>query len=833
MKRIVAILLLLCSLSVGLTVAALEHVFLFNTADDFKNWKITSQPLAPLAAGKDYATVHAGTLRFKIPNWQMNMVARPSCQGKPVVADWSQHNRLIIDVVNPNPEPQRLSLFISDSNIPLPQGLAQTFTIEGYNITRCVITISGSGFPSIVDRTKISRVYLYTDKPAADMELFITSAFLLKRGEATPDLPESFRPTLDTFNKQAVAAAKAAADQKLQDFRSRYSNVPGLNDKIAAARSEFDKQIADLEKQFAAEKLSLNQSSLLRKILADMPQIKRLQSVLKFHHDSILAGFKNPDMLVGAASSMHKLHPQDMPFEVEVVKNIDMSLARNEWESVQIAVMPRTGNELKNVAVTVSPLKDRNGNTLESAATDVVGFVQTVKRPPYPVSYVGWWPDPILRDCPPVSIKPENLQTFWLRFHAGSKQAAGIYNGTLTVRADGIEPVTLDLRVKVRDFSVPRHTPLPTAITFGYNKKQCSVKEDYDTMKFKYSDFLADYLIDYDHLYRQEPPDFEIIERLHRQGRLTAFNLGNVFNDGINEKDFEPKMKATIERIRPAYEKAKELGLLEYAYIYGFDERTKDQFPFLERSAQALRKEFPGVLLMTTSYDDSYGAKSVVKTIDAWCPYTPNYQKNTEKIAIARTVGKYVWWYICCVPYPPFTNWFVESDAIESRILMGAQTAKFRPDGFLYYHTSIWNDNKGIDCSAGPFTGWNPVSWTTYHGDGSLFYCDSNGNPLPSIRLENYRDGQEDYAYCCILEEAVRRVKADPGLAKSRQKWLKKAEAAIAVPESLVTNMEVYSRSPRDLRAWRDNMADLITECDFSAELNPWKGIFGVRGWRK
>ncbi len=165
---------------------------------------------------------------------------------------------------------------------------------------------------------------------------------------------------------------------------------------------------------------------------------------------------------------------------------------------------------------------------------------------------------------------------------------------------------------------------------------------------------------------------------------------------------------------------------------------------------------------------------------------------------------------------------------------MGAQTAKYRPDGFLYYHTSIWNNNKGIDCAAGPYTSWNPVSWTVYHGDGSLFHCDSDGNPLPSIRLENYRDGQEDYAYYCILEDAVKQVKAKKNLTDAQAKWLKEAEAALVVPETLVKGMDVYSRDPQLLREWRDHLGDLIEACGFSASINPWgKGVFGVRGWRK
>ena len=72
------------------------------------------------------------------------------------------------------------------------------------------------------------------------------------------------------------------------------------------------------------------------------------------------------------------------------------------------------------------------------------------------------------------------------------------------------------------------------------------------------------------------------------------------------------------------------------------------------------------------------------------------------KAAAARAQGKKVWWYICCGPHNPYANWFVEYAAIESRLLMGAMTAKYRPDGFLYYSLSIWNENKPIE--SGPFT---------------------------------------------------------------------------------------------------------------------------------
>jgi len=287
-------------------------------------------------------------------------------------------------------------------------------------------------------------------------------------------------------------------------------------------------------------------------------------------------------------------------------------------------------------------------------------------------------------------------------------------------------------------------------------------------------------------------------------------------------------MSNTVARLQVAYDKAKELGLLDHAYIYGFDERGQEQFPALEKCAQGLRKAFPEVLLMTTSYDQTYGQESVVKTIDAWCPLTPVFKPG--QAAKAREAGRHVWWYICCGPQNPPANMFVEYAAIEGRLLMGPMTARQRPDGFLYYSLTIWNQNKPIE--GGPFTDWNPVSWTTYHGDGSWFCSGPGGKPVPTVRLENFRDGLEDFAYVCILEETIRRQEAR-GEARSaaETQWLTEAKSALPVPEALVRSMNEYSRDPVLLYSWRNRIGDLIDRSGL-AGVNPWGRDFGVRGFR-
>ena len=126
------------------------------------------------------------------------------------------------------------------------------------------------------------------------------------------------------------------------------------------------------------------------------------------------------------------------------------------------------------------------------------------------------------------------------------------------------------------------------------------------------------------------------------------------------------------------------------------------------------------------------------------------------------------------------------------------RSAKYRPDGFLYYQISIWRPEAPIE--AGPFTAWDPVSWTTNHGDGSWTCVGPGGRPLPTIRLENFRDGLEDLACFQALEEAVRRKEAAGAASEGDKAWLSKAKAALQVPEELVSSVDASAIAlPRSL----------------------------------
>jgi len=798
----------------------------FETDVDAVAWNLRTPSTDTLSRSDGYATEGRCSLRFTTPKWAEGMEQWPAFEAKLAVKDWRGFDRLVIDITNPSDTSPFLRMLLTDSELPLREAFSFGFDVPQRGYKRFEVPLSS--IPPNIDRSDISLLHIFGERPAADVVLHIDSLMLLKPGEQAPEPTAAFVRQLAKLTVGNLDELEASVT-RLRESLSGSATTDVQRRQVQSRTQAASRVVEEARRGLGSERLTLAELDRTRAELERLPgTLSRIEEIARFEQAFDALGMQRSNMLVGFASSMEKIPPRDMPFAAKTSPDVHLSLARNEKESFQVLVTPRAG-AAKGVSVSVGDLKSPSGAVFPAAdiRCDVVGYVETKTRPPYDVDYVGWWPDPILDFLGPVDIAEGDLQAFWIRVRANKEQPPGTYRGTLKVSADGCDPLELPLTVQVRSFTLPDCTPLPTAITFFEPIAQVGGPEAWQRLKLQYADFLADYYIDYDSLYRQGPPDFEILKHLHDQGRLVAFNLGNVLNGGVDEAGLDAAMRGIIEQIRPGYEKAKELGILDHAYIYGFDERGEDQFPMLERAAAALRKAFPDVILMTTSYDPSYGMASVVKSIDAWCPLTPSF--DPEKAEKARAQGKYVWWYICCGPHHPYANWFVEYPAIDARLLHGAMTAKQRPDGFLYYALTIWNDNKPIE--SGPFTQWNPVSWTVYHGDGSLFHCGPGGKPVPSIRLENYRDGMEDYAYACILEETIRRVEAITGLDRNRAKWLAEAKAALAVPESLVKTMTEFSRDPARLYAWRDRIADLIDRSDIT-DADPWGSDFGVRGFR-
>ena len=800
--------LLLCV--VAFNVAGAEAMFNFDTSDC--GW-ISCNDAGRLQRSDEYPTDGARGLLFTGPAWDRQHQIWPAFEPRAVPKDWTKYDRLVIPVFNDAAVTMPFNIFIGDTGKPFREGAHFQYRLSPYSSRELVLKLKPV-FENRIDPEEIAVIHCYTENPESEMRFFVGGFTLLEPGEALPALPETYQAKVRERQKKII-------DGHLKQLKSEaaafdFSGIP------PEAARRFRNRIDELFARFRNE--TTNTSSLLAEPSGrplEWSSIRARAAALSdfaLRRQSVAVAPGYEDVLLGYATSMEKVLPR-VPIFQSLPEEIVLDVARNERESCQLIVMPQD-KALKSVRVRLSAFTGPAGTLADDALSAVaVGFVETKFVPRSGSEYVGFWPDPLLAFLDEVDINANEAQPFWIKADIPEGQAAGVYTGKAEVVIDGKCAFAVPMSILVRDFTLPKRSLLPLAVTFWPNDgemEKCNPQFDPEARKSPASpvnawkkhkkawcEFMAGYYLMIDSLYEYGDwtPELELFVELDRTGRLGRFNLG-YFPRAAEEPTDQYGMQRTIDRIRPRYEKAKELGILDHAYIYGCDEFTADKFPSAERAASILKQEFPEVPLFTTCYDKSFGMDGRLASIDYFCPLTPSY--DPAQAAAARAAGKQVWWYICLVPARPYANNFIESSGIETRLLMGAMSAKYRPDGFLYYQTSLWNNTAPI--TAGPYTDWVAQSFPGYNGDGNWSYPGPDGTPLGSIRLENFRDGLEDYSYVKLLETLL----AEAEKSGADADWCREAEEALQVPVSLVESLTEYTRDSATLYKWRSRLAELI-----------------------
>ncbi|MEE3257755.1 MAG: DUF4091 domain-containing protein, partial [Candidatus Latescibacterota bacterium] len=416
-----------------------------------------------------------------------------------------------------------------------------------------------------------------------------------------------------------------------------------------------------------------------------------------------------------------------------------LELARNEVEGLQLVFRAQRSAAIE---LAVEELVHADGTAFPPDATAwrQVGYVFTRRPGEYPVDLAGWCPDPLLPRSQ-LALRREDNQVAWLSLRTTSRTAPGIYRGRVAVQIDGMRLGSIPLEVQVHAATLPDSTAVRTAFSlYGHMLENVYGAGRLGAMTRRYMDFLVDHRLNPDHLYRRHPPSLEALAGYARQGRLNAFNL--LYIDAEQDYDREGLI-ALARRLDPLVARLDSLGLMDWAYIYGFDEIESGNFAALQRVFAFVKNRYPGLRTATTARDPGLGLdNSLGELVDIWVPLTAAYEEQTA--ARARLQGDEVWWYICIAPIKPHANWFIEYPAIEARLLWW-MAHRQGVEGFLYYATNRWPDQRvPLRADAHGRARWNPASYGTANGDGSLFYPGPEG-PIGSIRLENIRDGIEDY----------------------------------------------------------------------------------------
>ncbi len=507
--------------------------------------------------------------------------------------------------------------------------------------------------------------------------------------------------------------------------------------------------------------------------------------------------------VVWGETSMRKVYPTEAP---PAGKRADLSvaLARNESEGLQIAITTADRQTLDEVQVTVDALKNERGDVLppEAVTAHLVGYiyVETPSSHPDAPSVGNWCPE-VLLPLRPFAVPGGRTQTVWVNFHAAETTAPGTYRGRIVVAPANAAAAELPVSVRVRRFALPPSPRMKTAFAMMDGFTEATYGPITPELRRQCLDLMLSHRLNPDDISRTDPP--AVADLLYARDRgMTAFNVLNLVPRPQGKplwtcyaelKDYPADFNDDLARRLDGYvAELRKAGLSKMAYFYGFDERKEEYDELIKGICRFLKQRYPEISTFTTA-GYMYQKRRTTPPdyqdyMDWYCPLTSAY--DPELSARLRQQGKQVWWYVCCGPWHPYANFAaMDYPSIEGRLLAW-MTYRFQADGLLFWHVNLWRPNPIID-GTDPYLDWKPTTVWNMTGDGCLTYPTAAG-PASSIRLENIRDGLEDYDYLAILADAQGR------------------ETANGYVERLVKTMTDFSRDPAALAAVRDEIADRI-----------------------
>ena len=344
-----------------------------------------------------------------------------------------------------------------------------------------------------------------------------------------------------------------------------------------------------------------------------------------------------------------------------------------------------------------------------------IGYVNVTETVRYNQSRTGWLSDPLLTPFNEgggmATYVPAGESGSWLFvIDIAATAKAGSYNPELRISLnDGfsVHPVPL----KIWDFSIPEISQGIFTELFVASNTATSTEDDHSDnslgaiyaeaggftldMKQKWFDLLSDSRIPPDDIYLSSPRPVEDYKYLNSTGQKMMGVMdvsGRAGGDGCANFS-NSYVDSMIADLTPIVEELSSLGLLEKAYVYGFDEAPRECEAGVRNLFGAVKSKWPEIQTVAVLNWPGQGGGEMPTDddfpVDVW---TLQYQYYNETAAKAWTrTGRRILGYHCIEPSDAsYLNTFIEHDLVETRLLMWYMAAREEFSGWLYYAVDLF-----------------------------------------------------------------------------------------------------------------------------------------------
>jgi len=500
------------------------------------------------------------------------------------------------------------------------------------------------------------------------------------------------------------------------------------------------------------------------------------------------AGIDDPDIIIKAANNTIKIRRDT---EISTLKNrMVIRAARNEHEAFQVVAAPAGGMYLDDVQIGVSDLYGPNEELFsrDNFSYYLEGFVYC-SDPSDSGGGTGWFADPLI----PISNSFDvdmtvGLQPVWIDCYIPSGTTPGVYTGNVVITAAGGLMESIQIRLKVIDLTLGEGFRLKTA--FGLNREVINDYHGYspgenrpeiDQLRTKYMDLLLDNGVSswgldwFKPSYVVNMDDTVTVDFSAIASRIDDYLLGGKYEmsafmfplrlwDLINSRmaaDTTIGSSVWCTRVKSYIRECSEYfetrGVLDKTYMYIIDEPASagsyQNIRYLGKMLQDVEPR-PKFLVTEQPYSSNlmeWG--SLLGYVDIFCPiihlYEPDGNVDPDD-PYYEGIFDYESWIYTNTNVHPFPGYAIDHSSLEPRLL-SLMCYQQGIKGVLYWSANYWKMANPWD---NPYTLGDSIYGA---GNGSLIYPgmyiseytnqDDVDGPISSIRLEQIREGLEDYEY--------------------------------------------------------------------------------------
>jgi len=545
-------------------------------------------------------------------------------------------------------------------------------------------------------------------------------------------------------------------------------------------------------------------------------------------------------LTVWPVNAVEKVFQEDVPPKVAQVSQpvnlpAPLTCARNEKEPLQLAV--RSPEALKGVRVVVEPPGGPKGFKLADSEVGVVGYVPIDHKTSYnstdspawhrkfpttnPGACDGWagmWPDPLLpRDT--FDLAANVTQPVWVTVGVPKDAPAGDYLGKVRLLAAGKAVKEVPFTVHVWDFALPDESHVKAIYDcrqggewrvpgksreestremwrFMAERRVCPNSVRFGpSLQYKDGQVVADFA-EFDKAAEYYFDELKL-PHAYTPCQFYLFGHGHLPGDKFGEKPYEgeyPYEDVDRSKLRPEYKRAyqaclkafwdhvKEKGWARKMVLYISDEpcdseeQIRAQMKALCEMIHEVDPKIP-IYCSTWHQQPEWEGYLNVWGIGHYGIVSP------EKIRQLQESGATIWWTTdgqMCTDTPYCA---IERLLPHYCFKYGAEAYEFWGVDWLTYNPYEYGWHKYLIHNFGPD---KPPTFVRYpNGDGFLAYPGGpigHAGPVSSVRLEQAREGVEDYEYLYLLRARLEKAKAAGRDVAAAQKALDQAESLVSMP---------------------------------------------------